>query len=52
MSYGIAIAAINGVGKEQEIGVDDKLILTCEFISSLDLDTEFEKYLMEKFTQE
>jgi len=52
MSYGIAITAINEVAKNEQMGDEDKLIVVCEFITSLDLDSKFEQYLIDKFTQE
>ncbi|MCD6436376.1 MAG: hypothetical protein J7L15_08350 [Clostridiales bacterium] len=51
MRHCIAITAINEVSKKQNIDNEDKLIVACEFISSLDLDSKFKQYLIEKFTQ-
>lgn len=41
----IAINAINKTGKQKDWGDETKLIRTCEFITSQDLDEQFEKFL-------
>jgi len=41
----IAIEAIKEKGNEKDWNTDEKLIKTCEFITSLDLDKDFEKFL-------
>lgn len=44
----IAIEAIKEKGLQENWNTDEKLINTCEFITSLDLDKDFEKFLEEK----
>jgi hypothetical protein len=44
----IAIQAINDKGLKENWNKDEKLINTCEFITSLDLDKDFKKFLEDK----
>ena len=44
----IAIEAIKKKGLQEDWNTDEKLIKTCEFITSRNLDKEFEKFLVEK----
>lgn len=41
----LAITSINQHANENELAVEEKVILACEFISDMDKDTDFHRWL-------
>jgi len=51
MNKELAISAIKEYADQQNLDRSEQLILTCEFITTLDADEDFKRFLTEKDSQ-
>ena len=51
MSNELAISAIQEHASEQKLDKTEQLVLTCEFITTLDKDTDFKQFLIKQSSQ-
>jgi len=51
MSNELAISAIQEHASEQKLDKTEQLVLTCEFITTLDKDMDFKKFLIKQSSQ-